>query len=66
MGRSNCFADMDGVYVHMETTRKEQLVICLRHMSGGSDSCRRQPRPQFAEVEGKFITERWQYKEDQF
>jgi hypothetical protein len=54
------------VYVHMETTRKEQPAIRLQHMSGGSDSCRRQPRPRFAGVEGKFIAEHWQHKEDQF
>jgi hypothetical protein len=66
MGRSNRFADMDKVYMHTETTRKEQSVILLRHMSGGSDSCRRQPRPPFAEAEGKFIAKHWQYKEDQF
>jgi hypothetical protein len=50
----------------METTRKEQPAIRLQHMSGGSDSCRRQPRPRFEEAEGKFIAERWQNKEDQF
>jgi hypothetical protein len=50
--------------VHTEIARKEQPAICLRHMSGGSDSCCRQPRPRFKG--GKFITKRWQYKEDQF
>jgi hypothetical protein len=52
--------------VHTGTTRKEQPAIRLRHMSGGSDSCRRQPRPRFAEAEGKFIAEHRQHKEDQF
>jgi hypothetical protein len=65
MGRSNLFEDMNEVYVHTETTRKEQPAICLRHMSDGLDSCR-QPRPRFVEDEGKFIAERLQYKEDQF
>jgi hypothetical protein len=54
------------VYMHMETARKEQSAIRLQHMSGGSDSCHHQPRPQFAEAEGKSIVERWQHKEDQF
>jgi hypothetical protein len=66
MGRSNRFAEMDEVYVHTGTARKEQPAIRLRHMSGGSDSCRRQPRPRFAGEEGKFITEQRQHKEDQF
>jgi hypothetical protein len=66
MGRSNRFAEMDKVYVHTKTTRKEQPAIRLRHMSGGSDSCRRQPRPRFTGAEGKFIAERRQHKEDQF
>jgi hypothetical protein len=52
--------------VHTGTARKEQPAIRLRHMSGGSDSCRRQPRPRFAEAEGKFIAEHRQHKEDQF
>jgi hypothetical protein len=52
--------------VNTETTRKEQPAIRLQHMSDGSDSCCRQPRPRFVETEGKFIVERWQYKEDQF
>ena len=52
--------------MYTKTTCKEQPVICLWHMSGGSDNCCRQPRPRFVEVEGKFIAERWQYKEDQF
>ena len=64
MGRSNRFADMDEVYMHTKIAHKEQQTICLRHMSGGSDSCRHQPRLQFVEVEGKFIVERWQYKKD--
>jgi hypothetical protein len=50
--------------VYTDIARKEQPTICLRHMSGGSDSFCCQPRPQFAEVEG--IVKRWQYKEDQF
>ena len=66
MGKSNRFAEMDEVYVHMETTRKEQPAICLRYMSGGSDNCRRQPRLQLAEAEGKFIAKCWQHEEDQF
>jgi hypothetical protein len=66
MGRSNCFADMDEVYMHTKIACKEQSAIRLRHMSGGSDSFRRQPRSQFAEAEGKFMAERWQHKEDQF
>ena len=66
MGRSNHFADMNEVYVHMETKCKEQPSIRLRHMSGGLDNCHRQPRPQFVEAEGKFIAKSWQYKEDQF
>jgi hypothetical protein len=49
-----------------KTTRKEQSTIRLRHMSGGSNSCRLQPRSQFTEAGGKFIVERWQYNEDQF
>jgi hypothetical protein len=66
MGRSNRFAEMDEVYVHMKIARKEQLAIRLRHMSGGSDNCRRQPRLRFAKAEGKLIAEHWQHKEDQF
>ena len=66
MGRSNHFVHMNEVYVHTKTAYKEQPAICLRHMSGGLDSFRHQPRPWLTEVEGKFITERWQYKEDQF
>jgi hypothetical protein len=52
--------------VHIETTRKEQPAIHLRHMSSGLDSCRHQPRLRFAEAEGKSIAEHWQHKEDQF
>jgi hypothetical protein len=66
MGRSNRFADMNEVYVHTKTARKEHSAISLWHMSGGLDSCRSQPRLRFAKAEGKFIVERWQYKEDQF
>jgi hypothetical protein len=66
MGRSNHFAEMDDVYVHTETACKEQPAIRLRHMSGGSDSCRRQPRQRFVGAEGKIIAERWQHKRDQF
>ena len=50
----------------MEIACKEQPAICLQHISGGSDSCHRQPTPQLAEAEGKFIAECWQHKEDQF
>ena len=50
----------------METACKEQPAIRLRHMSGGLDNFRRQPRPQLAGAEGKFIAKRWQHKEDQF
>jgi hypothetical protein len=32
MGRSDHLADMNEVYVHTKTTRKEQPAICLRHM----------------------------------
>ena len=32
MGRGNCLADMNEVYVHIKTARKEQLAICLRHI----------------------------------
>jgi hypothetical protein len=64
--RSNHFVEMDEVYVHMETARKEQPTIHLRHMSGGLNSCRRQPRSRFAGAEGKFIAKHWQHKEDQF
>jgi hypothetical protein len=52
--------------VHTETTRKEQPAIHLRHVSGGSNSCRRQPKPRFAEAEDKSIAEHWQHKEYQF
>jgi hypothetical protein len=50
----------------MEIARKEQPTIRLWHMSGGPNGCRHQPRPRFAEVEGKSNAEWWQYKEDQF
>jgi hypothetical protein len=66
MGRSNRFADMSEVYAHTETTRKEQLAILLQNMNSGPNGCRRQPRLQLAEAEGKFNVEPWQYKEDQF
>jgi hypothetical protein len=66
MGRSNRFADMDKVYVHTGTASKEQPAIHLQHMNGGSNSCRRQPRPRIAKVEGKSIAECWQHMEDQF
>jgi hypothetical protein len=66
MGRSNRFAEIDKVYVHTETARKKQPAIRLWHMSGGSDSCRCQPRLRFVEAEGKFIVKHWQHKEDQF
>jgi hypothetical protein len=32
MGRSNCLVDMNEVYVHTKTARKEQSAIRLRHM----------------------------------
>ena len=32
MGRSNRLADMNEVYVHTKTSRKEQPVIRLQHM----------------------------------
>jgi hypothetical protein len=32
MGRSDRLADMNEVYVHTKTARKEQPAICLRHM----------------------------------
>jgi hypothetical protein len=32
MGRSDRLADMNEVYVHTKTTRKEQPAICLRHI----------------------------------
>jgi hypothetical protein len=46
--------------------RKEQLAIRLRHMSGGPNDCRRQPRLRFAVAKGKSNAEPWQYKGDQF
>jgi hypothetical protein len=52
--------------MHTEIACKEQLTIRLWHMSGRLNSCRCQPKLRFAEAEGKFITECWQYKEDQF
>jgi hypothetical protein len=52
--------------MHIETAYKEQLTIRLWHMSRGLNGCRRQPKLRFAKAEGKFITECWQYKEDQF
>ena len=69
MGRSNRFADMNGVYVHTEATRKEQPVIRLWHTSGEPNGCRRQLIPRFkwfVEAEGKFISETWQHMEEQF
>jgi hypothetical protein len=66
MGRSNRFADMNEVYAHTETTRKEQPAIRLQHMGRGPNDCRRQPRPQFVVAEGKTKAETRQYKEDQF
>ena len=57
---------MNEVYVHTETARKEQLVICWWHMSGGLESFHCQLRLRFAKVEGKFIVECWQYNGDQF
>jgi hypothetical protein len=66
MGRSNRFADMNEVYVHTKTARKEQPAICLWHMGRGPNDCRRQPRLQSAVAEGKNNAETRQYKEDQF
>jgi hypothetical protein len=66
MGRSNRFANMNDVYAHTETTRKELPAIRLRHMGRGPNDCRHQPRPQFAVAEGKTKAETRQYKEDQF
>jgi hypothetical protein len=63
---SDHFAYMNEVHVRTETTRKEQLVIRLRHMKGGPNGCRCQPRLRFVEAEGKSNVEWWQYKEDQF
>jgi hypothetical protein len=66
MGRSNHFADMNEVHVHTKTACKKQLAICFRHMSGGPNNCRHQPKPRFAEAEGKFIVETRQHMEEQF
>jgi hypothetical protein len=66
MGMSNRFVDMYEVYAHTETARKEQLAIHLRHMGRGPSDCRRQPRLQFAMVEGNSKVETQQYKGDQF
>jgi hypothetical protein len=66
MGRSNRFVDINEVYIHTEIAHKEQPAIRLQHMSSGPNNCCSQPRPQFAEGEGKFIAEHWQYKEDPF
>jgi hypothetical protein len=66
MGMSNRFADMNEVYVHTETTCKEQPAIRLRHMGRGPNDCRRQPRPQFAVAEGQTKAETQQCKKDQF
>ena len=57
---------MNKVYAHTETARKEQPAICLRHMSGGPNGCRCQPRPQFAKAEGKFNVETRQHMEEPF
>ena len=59
-------ADMNEVYAHTETARREQPTIYLQHMGRGPNDCRRQPRPQFAVAEGKIKAETQQYKEDQF
>ena len=66
MGRSNRFVDMNKVYVHVETTRKEQPIIHLWHMGGGPNGCHRQPILRFVEAEGKFISETQQHMDDQF
>jgi hypothetical protein len=52
--------------VHTEIAHKEQLAICLQHMSGGPNDCHHQPRLQYTVVEGKSNAEPWQYKGDQF
>ena len=57
---------MNEVYAHMETIRKEQPAIRLRHISSGPNGCHCQPRSRFVEAKGKSNAELWQYKEDQF
>jgi hypothetical protein len=52
--------------VHTKTARKEQPAIRLRHMGGGPNDCRCQPRPQFVVAGGKSNAEPYQYKGDQF
>jgi hypothetical protein len=52
--------------MHTEAACKEQVAICLRHMSGGPNGCRRQPRVRYAEAEGKSTAEYWQHVEDRF
>ena len=49
-----------------EIAHKEQLAICLWHMSGEPNNCCRQPIPRFVKAEGKSYAERWQHREDQF
>jgi hypothetical protein len=66
MGRSNRFAEMNEVYMHMKTARKEQPAIRLWHMGSGPNDCRRQPIPRFVEAEDKFIAETRQHMEEQF
>jgi hypothetical protein len=57
---------MNEVYAHTKIARKEQLTICLRHMGGGPNDFRLQPRQQFVVAEGKSNAEPWQYSGDQF
>jgi hypothetical protein len=66
MGRSNRFADMNEVNMHMEIARKEQPAIHLCFMGDGLNDCHRQPILQFVEAEGKFIIETRQHMEEQF
>jgi hypothetical protein len=65
MGRRNCLVDMNKVYINTKTTSREQPTICLRHIGGGPNNSRRQPRQRFIGVEGKSIAKCWPYKEDQ-
>jgi hypothetical protein len=64
MRKSDHLANMNEMYVCTETARKEQPTVYLWHMNGGPKDCRCQPKPRFAEAEGKSNIEWWQYKED--
>jgi hypothetical protein len=66
MGRSNRLANMNEVYAHIEIAHKEQAAIRLRHIGGGPNDDRHQPRLQLVVAEGKSKAETRQYKEDQF